>query len=187
MAPNSLCCCRVSKDFARLTSHSKQRLPSLSWTNCYGHAVLPRLRGTCSHCPCLSVRVCLSQAGVVSKRLDESRWLLESGLSSVYPTLFFLFFSVLWCTLAYCVYVLKVASIDGLMIFLVALHCTVFVVNLLFCCVLGKPIFFSLSHCIISKFGYGVSQKVTTLSSETLSKLGTFPASMFVCKLHSTH
>jgi len=142
MAPNSLCCCRVSKDFARLTSHSKQQLPSLSWTNCYGHAVLPRLRGTCSHGPCLSVRVCLSQAGVVSKRLDESRWLLESGLSSVYPTLFFLFFSVLWCTLAYCVYVLKVASIDGLMIFLVALHCTVFVVNLLFCCVLGKPIFF---------------------------------------------
>jgi len=40
--------------------------------------------------------------------------------------------------LAYCVYVLKVASIDGLMPFLVAYHCITFIVNLLFCYVLGK-------------------------------------------------
>ena len=41
--------------------------------------------------------------------------------------------------LAYCVYVLKVASIDELMPFLVACHCTIFIVNLLFCYVLiGK-------------------------------------------------
>ena len=44
--------------------------------------------------------------------------------------------------LAYCVCVLKVASIDGLMhvFFLIACHCTVFIVNLLFCYVLGKKI-----------------------------------------------
>ena len=39
---------------------------------------------------------------------------------------------------AYCVYVLKVASIDGLMHFLVACHCTIFFVNRLFCYVHGK-------------------------------------------------
>ena len=33
---------------------------------------------------------------------------------------------------------LKVVSIDGLMIFLVDCHCTVFIVNFLFCYVLGK-------------------------------------------------
>jgi len=32
----------------------------------------------------------------------------------------------------YCVYVLKVASIDGLMLFLTACDCTIFIVNLLF-------------------------------------------------------
>ena len=31
---------------------------------------------------------------------------------------------------AYCVYVLKMASTDGLMPFLVACHCTIFIVNL---------------------------------------------------------
>jgi len=40
--------------------------------------------------------------------------------------------------LTYCVYVLKVASIDGLMPFLVACHCTIFTVNLLFCYVLRR-------------------------------------------------
>ena len=40
--------------------------------------------------------------------------------------------------LAYCVYVLKVAIINELMPFLVACHCTIFIVNLLFCYVLGK-------------------------------------------------
>ena len=39
--------------------------------------------------------------------------------------------------LAYCVYVLKVASIDGPIPFLVACHFTIFIVNLLFCYVLG--------------------------------------------------
>ena len=34
----------------------------------------------------------------------------------------------------------KVASIDGLMPFLVACHCAIFIVNLLFCYVLGKSI-----------------------------------------------
>jgi len=40
--------------------------------------------------------------------------------------------------LAYCVYVLKVASIDGLMSFQVACHSTIFIVSLVFCYVLGK-------------------------------------------------
>ena len=40
--------------------------------------------------------------------------------------------------IAYCVDVLKVASIDGIMPFLVACHCTIFIVNLLFCYLLGK-------------------------------------------------
>ena len=40
--------------------------------------------------------------------------------------------------LADCVYVLNVASVDGLAPFLVAFHCTIFIVNLLFCYVLGK-------------------------------------------------
>jgi len=35
--------------------------------------------------------------------------------------------------LAYCVYVSKVASIDGVMHFLVACHCTIFIVHILFC------------------------------------------------------
>jgi len=35
--------------------------------------------------------------------------------------------------LAYCVYVLKVAGIDRLMPFLVACHCAIFSVNVLFC------------------------------------------------------
>ena len=47
--------------------------------------------------------------------------------------------------LAYCIHVLKVASIDGLMPFLVACRCTSFIVNLLFCYVLGKYISLSLS------------------------------------------
>jgi len=38
----------------------------------------------------------------------------------------------------------KVASIDGLMPFLVACHCAIFIVNLLFCYVLGKSQFLSL-------------------------------------------
>jgi len=43
----------------------------------------------------------------------------------------------------YCIYALKVARTDGLMPFLVACHCTSFIVNLLLCYVLGKY-FFSL-------------------------------------------
>ena len=35
-------------------------------------------------------------------------------------------------------FVLKMASIDRLMPFLVACHCTIFIVNLLFCYVTGK-------------------------------------------------
>jgi len=46
--------------------------------------------------------------------------------------------------LAYCVYALKVASIGGLMPFLLACQCTIFNVNLLFCYVLGKYMFLSL-------------------------------------------
>jgi len=42
------------------------------------------------------------------------------------------------CMLAYCVCVLKVASTDGLMPLLVACYCAIFIVNLLFCYVLGK-------------------------------------------------
>jgi len=49
----------------------------------------------------------------------------------------------LWSVLAYCVYVLKVASTDGLIPSLVASHCTIFIVNILFCYVLGKQISFS--------------------------------------------
>ena len=47
--------------------------------------------------------------------------------------------------LAYCVYVLKVASIDGPMPFLVACHCTVLIVNLLFVICTWQINFFSLS------------------------------------------
>ena len=43
----------------------------------------------------------------------------------------------------YCIYALKVARTDGLMLFLVACHCTSFIVNLLLCYVLGKYFFFS--------------------------------------------
>ena len=49
--------------------------------------------------------------------------------------------------LAYCVHVLKVASTDGLMHFLVAYYCTIFIVNLLFV-ICTWQINFSLSHPI---------------------------------------
>jgi len=45
------------------------------------------------------------------------------------------FFFLIFCLMmhvSYCVYVLQVASLFC--------HCTIFIVNLLFCCVLGKQI-----------------------------------------------
>ena len=36
---------------------------------------------------CVSVCVCLSQVGVLSKRLNESDWFLALELPSAYPTL----------------------------------------------------------------------------------------------------
>jgi len=38
-------------------------------------------------CPSVRPSVSLSQAGIVSKRLDESSWFLACGLPSTYPTL----------------------------------------------------------------------------------------------------
>jgi len=45
--------------------------------------------------------------------------------------------------LAYCVYVLKMAHIDGLMSLLVASHCASFIVNLLLCYAVFKNTYFS--------------------------------------------
>ena len=51
---------------------------------------------------------------------------------------FLIFFRHMMHVSLLCLCVLKVASIDGLMPFLIACHCTIFIVNLLFCFILGK-------------------------------------------------
>jgi len=63
---------------SRESTHALQRL------RCFYRAMLS-VRGT-GHGP-VSVCVCLSQVGVLSKRLNESGWFLARELHSTYPTL----------------------------------------------------------------------------------------------------
>ena len=64
--------------------------------------------------------------------------IVQNNCSLIVIVFCFVFSHVFLSYDACCVYVLKVASIGGLMPFLVACHCTIFIVNLLFCYVLGK-------------------------------------------------
>ena len=59
--------------------------PLTLWINCSFYRAMPSIRGT-SHEP-VSVCVCLSQVGVLLKRMNETGWFLAWELHSTYPTL----------------------------------------------------------------------------------------------------
>ena len=59
--------------------------PLTLWINWSFYRAMPSIRGT-SHGP-VSVCVCLSQVGVLLKRMNETGWFLAWELHSTYPTL----------------------------------------------------------------------------------------------------
>jgi len=91
-------------------------------------SVVPTVQSKC---------VCLSSGILKSLHQKQSSHRPQTP-PPLLPPHFLLFFSVIIRMFAYCAYVLNVASVDVLMPFLVACPCTIFIVNLLFCYVLGK-------------------------------------------------
>jgi len=82
-------CWRISSHPTRCTLHTQNIHTELMSWHLTQQVYLPRdavlARYLLSSCVRLSVRV--SQAGIVSKRMDESSWFLARKLPSTYPTL----------------------------------------------------------------------------------------------------